>query len=243
LTRTEILKMSWTEFDEARKETDLVIVPVGSIEVFGPHLPLGSDTLIAERLARRLSEMINAIVAPVVPVGYTRPLMEFPGSLTVTPDQLREYLTGICDSLMGWGFKRILFFNVHRRNVPTIDQICLEYLIPQKIKAAQVFWWQMVENNGKHLMTSPDSPFGHAGEACTAVLMEVAPELVNMEVAVNTKNKTKTDYPEIYGYSSFRASTDSGILGYPDRATPEKGKEVVRICLERICNFVKNEMN
>lgn len=243
MTKTELLKMSWTEFDEARQKTDLAIVPVGSIEVFGPHLPLGSDTLIAERLAKRLAEMINAIVVPVVPVGYTRSLMEFPGSLTVTPDQLGQYLQGICDSLINWGFKKILFFNSHRHNVPIISNLCLEYLKPQDIKVAQVFWWQMVENNGKQLMTSPDSTYGHAGEACTAVLMEVAPELVNMKVAVNTKAGKKSAYPEIFSYSSYRASTDSGVIGYPDRATPEKGKEVVRICLERIACFVKDELN
>ncbi|ATW27874.1 creatininase family protein [Candidatus Formimonas warabiya] len=242
MTKTELLKMSWMEFEEARHRTDLVIVPVGSIEVFGPHLPLGSDTLIAGRLAIRLSEMIKALVAPVVPVGYTRPLMEFPGSLTVTPDQLGQYLQGICTSLIGWGFKKILFFNTHRRNVPIIDHLCLEYLKPQNIKAAQIFWWQMVENNGRQLMTSPDSPYGHAGEACTAVLMEVAPELVNMNAAVQGKVKKKSRYGEIFSYSSYRENADSGVIGYPDQATPEKGREVVKICLERIAGFVQEEM-
>jgi creatinine amidohydrolase len=239
--KTEISKMSWTEFDEARKKTDMVIIPVGSVEVFGPHLPLGSDMIIAERLSQRLCEMTNAIMAPVVPVGYTLPLMDFPGTLTVKPGDLGNYLKGIADSLIGWGFRRILFFNSHRRNVPVIDEIILDYHSKKTVKCAQVFWWQMVERNAVKLMKSSIAPFGHAGEACTAVLMEVAPELVNMDAAVCTHSKSKSDYPEIFGYKRYGDMTNTGLIGDPFKASEEQGKEVVRICLDRIAGFVNSE--
>lgn len=233
----EILKMTWMEFDEARKEADFVIIPVGSIEVFGPHMPVGCDTLIAERLARRISEMVNAVVAPVVPIGYARSLMEFPGTLSVTPAQLESYLTGICKSLIDWGFKKILFFNVHRGNVPTVTNICMEYLKPQGIKCSQVYWWQLVEANTKHLVSST----GHGGEACTAVMLEVAPELINLKAAVTTLPKWKTRYPDIFGYWNFRSSTDTGLIGDPLKADAEQGKEMVKLCIDRIVSFINEE--
>ena len=84
----------------------VVVIPSGAIEVYGPHLPLGSDSVVATAVARRVARRLGAVCTPLIPVGYSRDLMSHPGTLTVTPDAFRAYFEGICQSLVHWGFSR-----------------------------------------------------------------------------------------------------------------------------------------
>jgi creatinine amidohydrolase len=95
---TAIMEVSWQAFDAKRKETDLAILPLGAVEVYGPHLPLGSDAIVAERVARLVAERTGGIVMPVVPVGYSRSLADFPGTLNVSPAALARRGARCCST-------------------------------------------------------------------------------------------------------------------------------------------------
>ena len=100
-----------------RARSPSVVIPSGAIEVYGPHLPLGSDSVVAVAVARRVARELDAVCTPLIPVGYSRDLMSHPGTLTVTPDAFRAYFEGICLSLVHWGFRDLLFLNTHAGNV------------------------------------------------------------------------------------------------------------------------------
>ena len=119
-------EMSWTTFDKRRKETNLVIITSGAFEVYGPHLPLGSDTLVGVKIAELVSERINSIIGPTLEVGDSAVLDEFPGTITIKPESFKSYLFDCVKSMERWGFKDFLFINPHLGNVPLIEQISYE---------------------------------------------------------------------------------------------------------------------
>ena len=102
-------RLTWQEFDRRRQEVHTVVLPMGATEGYGPHLPLGSDTLVARAVARLVCERTGAFLGPTLPVGDSRSISMFPGTLTVRPESFKEYLRDILDSLLGWGMRNFLF--------------------------------------------------------------------------------------------------------------------------------------
>ena len=100
--------MTYVEAKEAFERTDLVIIPVGSNEVHGPHMPLGTDNNGAREVAKRVGEKMNgmAIVAPLIPYGNAEHHMKFEGSTSLSLDTLIRVYRDVSDSFVRWGAKR-----------------------------------------------------------------------------------------------------------------------------------------
>src|SRR5215210_1679648 len=116
-----IAQMTWQEARDAFARNPLVIVPVGSTEAHGPHLPLDVDTHQAAHVAERLAERTGAIVAPTLPYGYATTWMRFPGSFTLSAETFQLVVTEIVQSLVAHGVRRVLILNGHRPNGTAID--------------------------------------------------------------------------------------------------------------------------
>lgn len=108
--------MSWPEVKEYLQRCDMVIIPLGSIEQHGPHLPLGTDTYEAYEISKLISAKTGVVVANVISVGYSESHIGFPGTITISQDTLERVLKETVDSLIRHGFKRIMFFNYHGGN-------------------------------------------------------------------------------------------------------------------------------
>lgn len=100
---------------------DTVIVPVGACESHGPHAPLSTDTIVAEEVALRLAEHIDALVAPCLPVGFSAQHLTFAGSISLAPATLIQVLREYVTSLAGQGFRRFVLFSGHGGNRTAID--------------------------------------------------------------------------------------------------------------------------
>jgi creatinine amidohydrolase len=85
---THVHHMNWVDFDAMRDEIDTVLIPLGAVEVYGPHLPMGADGIATSALARLIAEEYPAFVAPLIPIGFSEALAEFPGTLSVRPESL-----------------------------------------------------------------------------------------------------------------------------------------------------------
>lgn len=236
-----LAEVSWVKAEEGIRRTRFAIVPVGAVEVYGPHLPQGSDGLVAQEVARRLAQRVGAVVTPLVPVGCSQVLMSFGGTLTVSSAALKAYLSDICDSLVTQGIQRILFLNGHAGNVPAIGEICQEF-IGRGIPCAQIDWWRSVARAAPDVPETGDLAPGHAGENCTSVLMAVRPDLVDMSQAVKETPKRGLvgKYPEVIQYDHpYRAMTTSGVVGDPFAASADKGERMIAKFLDRVEAFLK----
>jgi creatinine amidohydrolase len=233
--------MNWVDFDALRGETDLVLIPLGAVEVYGPHLPLGADGIATSALAKRVAEIIPAFVAPLIPVGYSAALDEFPGTLSVQPSSLVAYTRDIAESFINWGCRRILFLNGHAGNVPYLNELARTLTDDHGVRCAQIDWWRFIQPLVEDLVESDILPHGHASEFGTSVMLHLAPDHVKNERAVRTPPSTTDSFPDFHRPGSYRELTPTGVLGDGTLGSAEKGAETMRRAVERIVTFLKSE--
>lgn len=237
--------MSSSEFDERRKTCDTVIIPVGATEVYGPHLPMGSDIIVAQAVAERVAEQVNAMIGPSLEVGESYSLSKYPGTLYLRPETWKAVVEDFITSLMKWGFRKFLFVNGHAGNVPILGQLSRPLERELGIRVTQVDWWRFTQSRALGVCdTEGWMCHGHASECGTSVMLYLHPEYVDMSKAEKVTPKEGADY-EKYGdfitYTVFNETTESGTLGDATIATAEKGKAIVDSCVARIVEYMQDE--
>ncbi|MDQ3549377.1 MAG: creatininase family protein [Chloroflexota bacterium] len=238
-----MMEKPWVDFDALRKETDLVIIPTGAVEVYGQHLPAGTDTIVVTHIARLVGEQLGAPVLPTLPVGFSRSLGDFPGTLNISTATLMAYVQETAESVISWGFKRVLFINSHRGNIGPIGEVAMELQHKHGVRCAQVFWWDYAAALVKDVIETGAQANGHASEIGTSVMLHFEPDFV---VRDRIKDQTPTDsvpYADIIQYKGMRARSDSGVMGNPEVGTAEKGSIIASRAVDRIVAFVKDELS
>jgi len=121
--RNYLPHMTWLEVEEALKRTDVVIIPVGSIEQHAKHLPLGTDTYGALEACLLVAQKCEAVVAPVVLAGLSAHHMGFPGTITLTPETFEAVVYETALSLIKHGFRKVLLYNGHGGNTESVANV------------------------------------------------------------------------------------------------------------------------
>ena len=109
-------EMSWPDVRDYLKTNDMVIIPLGSTEQHGPHMPLGTDYYEAMGMSKLISARTGVVVAPVLLAGYSEYHSGFPGTLSLKPETMEQVLFETAEMLMKYGFRRFMFFNYHGGN-------------------------------------------------------------------------------------------------------------------------------
>lgn len=207
-----------------------VVMPTGSTEQHGPHLPLGTDALIAEGIARRVAEGLGADLAPVLSYGLSEHHMAFRGTVTVTPVNYVNIVLDILGSLARGGYRRIVIINGHGGNIGGLTTAVQELQRTEEGGKVEVFlfnWWSM------RGVTFPDTEEDyHAGDAETSVALALGLELRGEPV--DEMKRT----PSGYRIRSMTEVTSSGVWGYPTKASREKGQRIVDIVVDHIVGSV-----
>ncbi|MFW6074111.1 MAG: creatininase family protein [Chloroflexota bacterium] len=232
--------MNWVDFDEARERTDLVLMPFGAVEVYGPHLPMGADGISTSALAERIAEQEPAVIAPLIPVGYSRALFDFPGTLTVRPSSLVAYTRDIAESFIHWGFKRFLFINGHAGNVPYLTELATQLQDEHDIQVAQIDWWRFIQPLVADLVEADLLPHGHASEFGTSVLAHLAPGHVKLDRATRSEPLNRSAFPDFVRPRRYAEETDTGLVGDATFGSADKGAEVMRRAVARTLEFVRS---
>ena len=179
-----VFGMTDYDFRFTLKKIKRAIIPVGSLEQHGAHLPVSTDSLIAEYIARLLAEKIGAFVLPVISYGVSfehKPMF----NVSIHHSTLSTMLCDTCISLAENKIREIIILNGHHGNTGAIQYIPQE--VESKIPAIDVnihilHYWHMMK---------PD--FDHAGEVETSLVLAIAPELVHMDRArPNSKSLSKS---------------------------------------------------
>ncbi|MFJ8492966.1 mycofactocin biosynthesis peptidyl-dipeptidase MftE [Streptomyces sp. NPDC094038] len=192
----------------------LVLVPVGSTEQHGPHLPLDTDTVVARAVARRAADALATgpygppLVAPAVAFGASGEHAGFPGTVSIGHEALRAVVVELTRSLALWA-GRIVFVNGHGGNTATLDG-ALALLRSEGHDAA----WTACEVPGGD---------AHAGRTETSLLLHLEPGRVHLDAAVAGDTRPlPVLLPELMA-RGVRAVSASGVLGDPAGATAEEG--------------------
>jgi len=238
-----LIEMNTVDFQNAMNEMEdpkTIIIPSGAYEVWGPHLPIGADTIVAEEMASRLAEKMGWIVGPTLPVGDSI-MVWGPGTVTVQAESFKAYLEDICESLIAHGFERFCFMNPHVGNVPIISQVAWKMKMEQEVDSCVFDWWRFIQP----ICTKEDildnegmMAHGHASEAGTSVFLYLRPDLVKMDRAICTEPEIQNDYPDVIQYLPFADVSKTCLLGDATTATREKGEKIVESALKRMVDFL-----
>lgn len=238
-----MMEKPWVDFDAMRKETDLIIIPTGAVEVYGQHLPVGTDTIVVTHIARLVGERLGAPVLPTLPVGFSRSLGDFPGTLNISTTTLMAYVQETAESVISWGFKRVLFINSHRGNIGPIGEVAMELQHRHGVRCAQVFWWDYAAALVKDIVDSGPHANGHASEIGTSIMLHLEPGMVVRDRIKDQTPSSAVPYADIIQYKGMRARSDTGVVGNPVVATAEKGAEIASRAVARIVAFVNDELS
>ncbi|MFQ6126000.1 MAG: creatininase family protein [Candidatus Heimdallarchaeota archaeon] len=248
-------EMKWPEIREVAKENRVVIIPVGTIEDHGYHLPIISDVLITTTICRKAAERIpeEVILMPPQYHGYSPHHMDFPGPITIEGPTFIAYMRDITKSLVHHGFKRILLVNGHGSNGPWLETVARLTIVDHpSVLCALLNWWAIPEvvKAVKAQRTSERGGTSHAGELETSLMLAIRPDLVDMSKAVKDISYPTSQYFPLsdfyYPSGSVRLMpywstiTTTGTMGDPTVATKEKGMKWLEAAVEGLIGIIRD---
>ena len=213
-----------------------IILPFGATENNGPHLPIATDSLVAEAVSYLAAARTGVLVCPTVSIGNSSVNMGFPGTLTFSPPTCEAVLTDICTSLKQHGFERIAIVSGHYGNVWPVANVAETVRDQLGLEIVQLDFWRCVEAECRDLAVTRMYPFGHGGEVMTSIIMYLAPHLVR-EDQIGVREPSDPDgpalkyyrtYPGRMGYAAWDEVTESGAVGDARGATPAAGEIAMR---------------
>lgn len=174
--------MTWVEVEEAKKDQPVVLVPIGTTECQGRHLPTGYDHIVAQRLCEEAAAKCNAVIAPVIPYGESQKLLGFPGTLTIRAETLSALLFDVTDGLLKSGFTHIIFVNNHDPNKAPLEMAMAK--IREKYGRVFPSLWptDLARAFAEKYLPAPHEKLMHGNEPGTSLCLYLCPELVRRDL-------------------------------------------------------------
>ncbi len=221
-TVQEILWVERTreEFPALALKGTVVIVPIGSVEQHGHHLPVDTDNRTAEYVARRaaqLAEDVSVLVTPVLPVGISPHHMMYTGTITLRVETCVRMLGDICESIIAHGFDRILILSGHGGNENTIAAAALEMRFRLKRQIQATCWFSLIPEAFEQVRQGPKVGIGHSGEMETSCILALTPDSVRCDLLQPV----------------------DGVSDDPSLATAAKGAHVLQAGAEAVAQMVR----
>jgi creatinine amidohydrolase len=232
-------ELTMPEAEQAAKDGKVVIIPCGSIEEHGTHLPLCTDSIQAEFIALEVAKKTGSLLAPPLRYGLCSSTRNFHGTITISFDSLRSIMTDILEEFVRNNFKKMLVITGHAGGT---------HMTAIRLAAKKVVKNHMEEKDRPRIMVCSDYDFAfdlkneeiddrdsHAGTIETSRVKAIRPDLLN--------GKGEAYFPE---FPPFEISPDperyfpSGVMGDPTIATAEIGKKINDYVVEQIVKLVEN---
>ncbi|MGB7546015.1 MAG: creatininase family protein [Methanothrix sp.] len=219
-------EMSWPEIEAAQRECRTVILPVGATEEHGPHLPTITDTIQAMEVARAVAEERAVFLAPPLYYGVCRSTRAFPGTITVGHDALRGYVRDLLVSFADSGFYRVMILTGHAggQHMAALEEAGQMAVEERDFRVSLVSLFDLID------FSTVETPHdGHAGEVETSLMMVIRPDLV--------KGRPEEHFPvrpRFMIMKDVRHLMGNGIMGNPQPASPEKGKQYFQMAVDGV---------
>lgn len=204
------------------------LLPVGATEQHGPHLPLGTDTIVATALCHAAAERVTgttAVVLPAIPIGVSYGHgIRLPGTLSLTPELLAATVRQIVEWSAASELRRILIVNAHMGNSAALSTATDHLrLFRPDLQVGQIDWWSSTPDVFAE-MTS-DGEDVHANRAETSMMLAVAPDMVDLSLARDADDVDRTG-DLVFRYTAESLSRN-GVTGRPSEATSELGARLL----------------
>lgn len=246
--------LTWMEVNAAAAAGKAILIPIGSIEDHGPHLPLNTDNIIVEAVcfeaARRAPDDLLSL--PVLPVGFEDHHMDFPGSLTSSMETLLTFFADAAISVARHGFTHIMLVNGHGSNSSLVELAARKAVLETGMVVGamagnaavdDVLIRDLVAQHRK----SAHGGIGHACEFETSLMLFLRPDLVKMDLAVREMGVPVLKYfnwdhptPAAYAWMDWWSRFSStGVAGDPTVATREFGELMFEATVSRLVELMR----
>jgi len=206
-----------------KNKKQIAIIPVGSIEQHGPHLPISTDSDIVTEIALKLSERINGLLLPTISYGISDEHFPF-FNLSVKKSTLSRILEDVCESLIKNGISRILIINGHYGNLDSLKS----FERKRKNRKIRIFsYWRFMNRE-----------FDHAGNVETSIMLAISRN-VNMKKArkgFDTEGMSKQEISKInkLAQKSFPKVTRNGVWGDPTKSSARLGRKIIKEVVDNL---------
>ena len=231
---------TWPEVGAEITETSTALVPVGSTAQHGPHLPLSTDHVIAEGLARAAADPAGVVCTPTVNIGVSPHHRQFHGTLSVDAPVFRNYMESLSRSLVYQGIDRIVFVNAHGGNVVHLREVGRRLHDEGVAYAIEWMWDESIpelvdsifEQNGPHAGPKETSMVWYLADLVREGELEAAVEggCPDIEAVDNERNGARLYYDAI-------ENSYNGAFGDPTDASAEKGQQLFEAATEQLVSL------
>jgi creatinine amidohydrolase len=215
---------------------DIAVIPIGSTEQHGPHLPVATDYIIAEAYAKSIGEKLEAFVLPVLPISTCREHMGKRGSVWIKADTFYHVIQDIVLSLKEQGFKTMIIILSHGGIFIANPAIRELNAANQDIKVIKLETMQF-DKTKEMLEITECSNNLHACEIETSLMLYLDGKLVRKELIEDCVPDVPRDY---LNYRSIFCYTKNGVWGKPSLATAEKGRKIFELVVEKGVEYINN---
>ncbi len=223
-------ELTMTEFQKALRKTKTVIMPFGTVEAHGTHLPLNTDTLIIRELVKKVTEKLNIFMLPPLQYGVCTSTSAHPGTVGITASTLRRLATDVVRDAFNKGLRNFILVSGHGGGLHVSALKEASESLAAELKGIKIAAFSIYDVLGKEAEsigeTRNDS---HAGELETSLVLHLAPRLV--------KGRAKEEYPELpkpFIVRDKQRYWPGAVWGNPAKASAEKGERLFNLMAEKL---------
>lgn len=247
-------KLTWEEINKVIGENRVILLPVGSTEQHGLHLPMDVDNLLARQVCLGAAEKVpdQVLVMPNVNYGFNTHVMDFPGQITVNGSAFIQYVLSITKSLAYHGFRRIILVNGHGSNMPFLDIVARQTILETKGETLcmALIHTNLAKDVAGQIRESEIGGMAHACEWETSMYLYLNEKDVRFDKAVDEKHpNSEFIWSDIQqkcpvSYTPWTSSvTKSGVSGSATLSTKEKGRMLFETETERLARLIEQFKN
>ena len=230
---------TWPELDAHVTDESLALVPLGSTEQHGPHLPLATDHLIAEAFAREAADRADVLCTPTVTVGVSPHHRQFTGTMWVDAPVFRDYVESLTRNLTYHGIDRVVYVNAHGGNVEHLREVGRRLRDDGDLYAIEWMWNESIPDLVEELFEQPGP---HGGPKETSMIQYLDGNLVHDDRLDDARDGGLVDWENAEDTRSYGArtfydavdNTDNGVLGDQTDATAEKGEQLFEAATDQL---------
>jgi creatinine amidohydrolase len=245
MTALHLDRLTWPDIkEEIQNGRDTVVVPFGSTEQHGRHMPLGTDAVLGDEIGWGLAQRLDAFLAPTVRFGCSEHHLAFSGTISIGEETFRGIVTDVVASLSGHGFRRIVLLPTHGGNFKPMAEAVANI---EPARGARILAFTDLEGYTNAMFESSRA-FGvnsaksgaHSGEWETSLMLAVRPEQVKMDRATEG---FIGELSEIMSkvFDGIQNLDQNGVLGDPRPATPEAGERYLEEIIEFLYRWVEKQ--